>query len=78
MAPDYGIIRIAMDRKALGPAFDLYWVWWARRVRWELGVHDLAAGEHRFRFTSVGKNAASDNYWFGISAVDLLPTTQES
>jgi hypothetical protein len=43
----------------------------------ELGVHDLAAGEHRLRFTSVGKNAVSDNCWFGISAVDLLLTTQD-
>jgi hypothetical protein len=77
VAPDYGIIRMALDGKAVGPAFDLYSGMVGPSGPLELGVHDLAAGEHRFRFTSVGKNAVSDNYWFGVSAVDLLPTTQD-
>jgi hypothetical protein len=75
--PDYGIIRMALDGKAVGPAFDLYSGMVGPSGPLELGVHDLPEGEHRFRWASVGKNAVSDHYWFGISAVDLLPTSQD-
>jgi hypothetical protein len=38
----------------------------------ELGTHHLAAGQHRMRFTVVGKNSASTGFSFGIDAIDLL------
>jgi hypothetical protein len=38
----------------------------------ELGSHDLSAGPHRLRFTAIGKNATSTNFFFDLDAVDLL------
>jgi len=71
-APDYGIIRIALDGRAQRPDFDLC----AGRVcpagALELGDHELAAGKHTLLFTAVGKHAGSSNYFFGLDAVELL------
>ena len=72
VAPDYGIIRIALDGKSTGPRFDLYSGMVGPSGPLELGVHDLAATKHTIRFTTVGKNAVSENFWFGVSAIDLL------
>ncbi len=77
VAPDYGIIRMALDGKPTGRQFDLYSGMVGPSGPLELGVHDLAATKHTIRFTAVGKNAVSENFWFGISAIDLLATTQE-
>ena len=71
-APDFGIVRAALDGKSLGAAFDLY----AGRVcpagSLELGSLDIPAGSHRLRVTAVGKNSASQGFAFGLDAVDLL------
>ena len=71
-APDFGIVRAALDGKPLGAAFDLY----AGRVcpagSLELGTFEMPAGPHRLRVTAVGKNAASQGFAFGLDAVDLL------
>jgi hypothetical protein len=77
VAPNYGIIRMALDGKPTGPPFDLYSGMVGPSGPLELGVHNLTAREHRIRFTAVGKNAVSENFWFGVSTVDLLATTQE-
>ncbi len=77
VAPDYGIIRIAVDGKPTGPPFDLYSGMVAPSGPLELGVHTFTATKHRLRFTVVGKNAASENFWFGVSAVDLLAPRQQ-
>jgi Papain family cysteine protease len=77
VAPDYGIVRIALDGKPTGPPFDLYSGMVGPSGPLELGVHNLAATNHRIRFTAVGKNTVSENFWFGISALDLLGTTEE-
>lgn len=76
VAPDYGIIRIALDGKPVGPPVDLYSGMVGPSGPLELGIHTLAATKHRIRFRAVGKNAVSENFWFGISAIDLLATTQ--
>ena len=72
-APDFGRIRIALDGKPAGPEVDLY----AGRVSpsgaLELGVHELAAGPHQLRVTSVGKAEASGGFSFGLDALDLAP-----
>ncbi len=71
-APDFGIVRAALDGEFLGTAFDLY----AGRVcpagSLELGTLEMPAGPHRLRVTAVGKNAASQGFAFGLDAVDLL------
>jgi hypothetical protein len=77
VAPDYGIIRIAVDGRPTGRTFDLYSGMVGPSGPLELGVHNLAATKHRIRFTAIGKNAVSDNFWFGVSAIDLLAPTQE-
>jgi hypothetical protein len=77
VAPDYGIIRIALDGKPTGPQFDLYSGMVAPSGPLELGIHDLAATKHTIRFTAVGKNAVSESFCFGVSAIDLLATKQD-
>jgi hypothetical protein len=72
-APDYGVVRVALDGAILHPDFDLYSGRVSPAGSLELGVHDLTAGEHRLRFSSVATNAASSNFFFGLDAVDLLP-----
>jgi hypothetical protein len=71
-APDFGIVRAALDGKSLAAAFDLY----AGRIcpagSLELGTLEMPAGPHRLRVTAVGKNAASQGFAFGLDAVDLL------
>jgi hypothetical protein len=71
-APDYGTIRVALDGKAQRPDFDLY----AGRIcpagSLELGEHELTAGKHTLRVTAVGKNTGSNDYSFGLDAVDLI------
>jgi hypothetical protein len=71
-APDFGIVRAALDGTPLGTEFDLY----AGRVcpagSLELDTLEMAAGRHRLRVTAVGKNAASRGFAFGLDALDLL------
>ncbi len=70
--PDFGIIRVALDGKVERPHIDLYSGRVCPAGSLELGIHDLAAGRHRLRFTAVGKDPASKNFSFGLDAVDLL------
>jgi len=39
----------------------------------EMGVLELNPGIHTLRCTAIGKNAASEGYFFGVDAIDLLP-----
>ncbi len=73
-APDYGAIRMMLDEKWAGPRFDLYCGRISPSGTLELGSYDFAAGRHRLRFVSVGKNPASGGFAFGIDAIDLLPS----
>jgi hypothetical protein len=70
-APDYGIVRVALDGKHLSPNINLYRGRVCPSGSTDLDVVDLAAGRHVLRFTAVGKDAASANCWFGVDAVDL-------
>jgi len=70
--PDFGVVRAALDGKRLEPHFDLYSGRVSPAGSLELGTHELAAGQHRLRFTAVGKNGASTGYSFGLDAVDLF------
>jgi len=72
-APDYGIIRAALDNKEVGSLYDLYSGRVSPAGSLELGVHEFAAGRHTLRFTVVGKNLAAGNYYFGLDTIDLLP-----
>jgi len=72
-APDYGIVRFALDGKRQGPDVDLYSGRVCPSGTLELGTHDLAAGRHRIHISAIGKNPSSKNFFFGIDAIDLLP-----
>ena len=71
-APNFGIIRIALDRDARGLDFDLYSGRVCPSGSLELGTHELTAGKHSLRVTAVGKNAMSANYFIGLDAIDLI------
>jgi hypothetical protein len=71
-APDYGIVRAALDGRTLGPRFDLYSGRVCPAGSLELGTHDFSAGNHRLRVTAIGKNAVSKGFSFGLDAVDLI------
>ena len=60
------------DGKPLEPKFDLYCGRVSPSGTLELGDYTFGPGQHRIRFTSVGKNAASAGFSFGIDAIDLL------
>jgi hypothetical protein len=71
-APDYGIVRAALDERNVNAEFDLYCGQVSPAGSLELGTHDLTAGEHRLRVASVAKNAAATNFNFGLDALDLI------
>lgn len=70
--PNFGQMRIALDGQACDGQFDLYSGRVCPAGSLELGNHELAAGQHRVRFTSVGKNAKSADYFLGLDAIDLI------
>ncbi len=70
-APDYGAVRVALDGKHLGPKINLYSGRVCPSGSIDLDAIDLTAGRHALRFTAVGKDAASANFWFGVDAVEL-------
>jgi hypothetical protein len=71
-APDYGTIHIRLDGRPGRPSVDLYSGRVCPAGSLELGTHELAAGEHRLRVASVGKDSASGGFSFGLDALDLL------
>ncbi len=70
-APDYSVVGVALDGKHLGPSINLYSGRVCPSGAVDLGVIDLPAGRHALRFTAVGKDAASANFWFGVDAIEL-------
>jgi hypothetical protein len=71
-APDFGVIRVALDGKVQQPDFDLYSGRVCPAGSLELGDHELTAGKHSLRIKAVGKNEVSSNFYFGLDAVDVL------
>jgi hypothetical protein len=71
-APNFGKIRIALDGDSRSPEFDLYSGRVCPSGSLELGNRKLAAGKHSMRFTAVGKNAMSTNFFIGLDAIDLI------
>jgi hypothetical protein len=71
-APDFGVVRLALDGKALPDEIDLYSGRVSPAGGFELGTHELDAGKHRLRIAALGKNAASKGYFFGLDTLDLF------
>jgi hypothetical protein len=72
-APDFGIVRVALDGEPVPGEFDLYCGRVSPAGSLELGTHELKAGNHRLRVTAVEKNDASGGYSVGLDTIDLLP-----
>jgi WD40 repeat protein len=72
-ADDYGIVQVSLNGQKVGEPFDGFHSAVAPSGKIELGVVELTRGAHRVRFTAVGKNARSKNYYMGIDYVELRP-----
>ena len=44
-----------------------------RAVNYELGSVALSPGSHQFKFTAIGKNAASSSYYIGLDTLVMSP-----
>ena len=54
-APDFGIVRAALNGKSLGPAMDLYSGRICPAGSLELGTLEMPVGPHRLRVKAVGE-----------------------
>lgn len=71
-APDFGIVRIGFRGAPRAHDFDLYSGRVSPSGALELGAFDFSARKYVLHFTSIGKNHSSDDYRFGIDAIDLI------
>jgi WD40 repeat protein len=72
-ADDYGVVQVSLDGKAVDEPFDGFNAAVVPSGKIELGTVELTRGTHRVRFTAVGKNARSKNYYLGIDYLELRP-----
>lgn len=70
---DYGIYQIYLDGEKVGRPIDLYSPNVAQSPAISLGIRELKAGEHILKFECVGKNDASQGYFFGLDMIELMP-----
>lgn len=69
-ATDYGIYRVYLDGKSVGPVFDLY-APAVQQYHGQIGILDLTEGEHEIRFDCSSKNPLSTGYFFGFDRIEL-------
>ncbi len=67
-----GIVQVSLDGAKIGEPVDLYGDAQPATVTTVLGRARLTAGEHRVRFTVVGKQERSDGYTVGLAGLDLV------
>jgi serine/threonine-protein kinase len=72
-ADDFGIVQVSLDGRKVGEPFDGFHSAVVPSGKIELGIVELSRGAHRVRFTAVGKNARSKNYYMGIDYLELRP-----
>ncbi|MEW2384017.1 family 43 glycosylhydrolase [Micromonospora sp. NPDC047707] len=70
-APDYGILRFAVDGVAIGQLFDGYAPTVRRAAAVPLGSAALTAGGHRLTVTVTGRSASSVGFLAGLDTVTL-------
>lgn len=72
-ARDYGIVQLWLDGKKLGEPIDLYDPNVVPLSGVKLGLHELAAGQHKLAVEITGANAkAVQSYMFGLDYVKLV------
>jgi hypothetical protein len=72
-ADDYGIVQVSLDGKKVGGPFDGFNSAVTPSGKIGFGTLELTVGAHRVRFTAVGKNARSKNYYMGIDYLEQRP-----
>jgi hypothetical protein len=75
-APDYGVVEVSLDGKPVGKVFDGFQDRVAAPSRVALGAVRLEAGDHRLRFTVVGRNPQATNYYLGIDCLAVTPAKE--
>lgn len=73
-APDFGVIRVSVNGRAVGSPFDGYGPIVMPSGPIELGTVRLKAGDHELRFGVIGKNPASIGFNFGLDGIELVKT----
>jgi hypothetical protein len=68
-----GQIAVSLDGRVLGEPFDGYAGEVRAPQRVEYGEVELTAGNHRLRFTAVGRNPRAIGYDMGIDCIQLQP-----
>lgn len=71
LAPDFGVVQIAVDGKPLGESVDLYAPIVTATGPIILPKIDLAVGKHRLTLTVGGKNQRSIGHRLGIDALEI-------
>jgi hypothetical protein len=72
-APDYGVVAIEVDGKAIGKPIDLYGPQVVHSGPIELGRATLAKGDHLMSLSITGKNARSKAFLVGLDWIKLVP-----
>lgn len=70
---DYGIYDILLDGAKISHKLDLYSDLTTLSKPVNLGIQKLSKGEHSIGFACTGRNPASDGYYFGLDAIELIP-----
>jgi hypothetical protein len=71
-APDYGVVQLSLDGKALGTPIDLYHGSVIPTGPVNFGEHELSEGEHKLEVVITGSNVkAIKNFMFGLDYVKL-------
>ena len=71
LAPDFGVVRCAVNGESCGPPTDLYAPIVLPTGPIHLGRVQLPRGTSQLSFEVTGKHASSNGYRFGIDAVEL-------
>ena len=77
-ADDYGQLQFLLNGEPLGEVYDGYDTSVLSSGRLSLGKVHLYKGENLFKLLVVGKNEASENYYFGVDCFVLRRVSEES
>jgi WD40 repeat protein len=76
-APNYGRVEMTLDGRRVGTTFDGFAGDVTPPTRVPLGRVELSEGNHRLRFTAVGKNTRATGCAMGIDCLELRPVQIE-
>jgi hypothetical protein len=77
-ADDYGQLQFVLNGEPVGEIYDGYDTSVLSSGRLSLGEVHLHKDANQFKFLVVGKNEASENYYFGVDCFVLRRVSAES